>query len=232
MILFVDEYDWACVMAKKHEKGLCNLFKKTETLYANISAISGNSENHSKKVNSGVDLLPQVKAGHIQTIQFGSTTIRKITVDAEPKKRESARQSKAAVEIGDESSEHEDDMDDDYVPSESDDEYLPTPRKLPKGRPPKQNATRTIPSHSNLTVKRIIPTSSGEKGSTETDKQREGITKRRPGQHERPVYEYPCHLCEKIFTKKIEFLVNIELFFEGKKTHELINIGFVFLSGT
>lgn len=188
-------------------------FKKTEIFYANELAGGETSENNCKAEDCSIDPLPEVKVESVSSFDFRSTTIRKIAVDTIAIKRESAQQLNEIIEIEDESSENDDDihMDGEYVPSDSDEDYLPAPRKQSKAKVSKPITSSTT-SDSNLKSVRKNTTSNTDNKSKQKDIKKEKLA----------ANGYSCSVCGKKFDQKLEGIVSIEIYFQKMSCTKLV----------
>lgn len=182
----IDEYEFLNITLKKHEKQLYDIFQKTETFYLDKST---ESQTHSKTKHSSIDLLPEVEAGRGDSFQFRSTTIRKITVGVE-KNRESNVNSNDIIEIEDDSSEYECDVDvDELLPSK-------------------------ILTRSSLKETEIPKTSTHLKSSRQMCTNNDDFEAENEEDLSRPINKqiqrgmYKCVECGKSIAKKLDFIVN------------------------
>ncbi|XP_055308920.1 zinc finger protein 251-like isoform X3 [Sitodiplosis mosellana] len=195
----LEEYDWACDIAKKREKDISDTFLKTETLYPKLGE-SKTIENVSKKIDSSVDLLPKVEAGRILSFEFRSTTIRKITIDktqikCDPPERNVIGESKEVVDIVDDSSGHEQEYDMD-MDMDSGSDFECTPNKTSTSSISKEIVVPTT-SRSNPRKRRKKNTGADDNESSNED------------ELPTPKNRHECLYCGQAFARKSDYITHV-----------------------
>lgn len=197
----IEEYDWACDIAKKQEKIICEIFLKTETLYTKDSGDDSElTENVCKKIDSSICLLPGVKAGRNNSFEFRSITIRKVIKDTKEIKCESKEIVKMEENIGSENEqeqEHEQEYDYNNMGMDSGSDFEYTPNRASKSSTSDEffSPTTSHSKHSRKRRKKITPRNDDNEPILNED------------ELPTPKNRHECLYCGQRFAKKLDLIV-------------------------
>lgn len=211
-----EEYDWTCTMAKQYEKELYDLLVKTEELCCS-------------EVKSGVgfDVEPQIERPFADPLnELAEQSFQNDNIDNEndlvdvmaepllilkdkPSDEEENVLDSADIENPDDDpnynckleadSNHEDSEDVEDVEDVEDEEYLPT----------RKNVKTKTSKVANTEIGSGLPNMPPPKKRGRRPKNRNGEEEMKKPRKKREKRTYECKNCDKVFTKLVEFVVNM-----------------------